>query len=104
MRTVVLLPVLGFAALQALGFIGYAVAIVHACARDRSLPLGPAMVVATAACSFGIASAYAVRKLIGGLRGAPLRPLRIAAALAFGPVTVAMLTVLDAMTVRTLGP
>ena len=99
MRTAFLVPVLAFAALQALGFLGYAGAIVYTCARDRSLPLAPAMVIATAAFLFGSASAWATRALVGGVSGAPLRPLRIAAAIAFGPVTVVFLTLLDAMTI-----
>ena len=90
---------LAFAALQALGFLGYAGAVVYLCAQDASLPVAPAVVVATAAFLFGSASAWATRALVAGLRGASVRPLRIAAAVAFGPVTVVLLTLLDAMTI-----
>ena len=104
MRTIVLLPVLGFACLQGVGFIGYAGAIVYTCARacaqGRPLPLAPALVVATVALLFGSASLYAAKKLVGGLRGSRMPRRRIAAAIAFGPVTVTLLTLLDALTIR----
>ncbi|MEO6954472.1 MAG: hypothetical protein ABI321_21925 [Polyangia bacterium] len=93
------MPVLLLAVVQTFGFLGYAVAIMWTCARDASLPLAPALIVAAVALLFAGVCGHATRVLVGGLRGSPTRMLRVATCLLFPTLTVVALGLLDVLNV-----